>query len=150
MCSDFSTRPGLRSQSRPVFGGLGFWEISIILGIALIILGPTKLPELARSFGKGLREFRKATEEFKSTIDTEVHRPDPPKASARIESPKPAATMPSTPSPDPALTDAAPVGSEPVPAAQSAVESAEPSVEAEPVAGSGDEAPAEEPGKKTA
>lgn len=59
--------------------GLGFWEIAIILGVALLVLGPSKLPELARGLGKGLREFRKATEDFKSTIDEEVYRPDPPK-----------------------------------------------------------------------
>jgi TatA/E family protein of Tat protein translocase len=57
--------------------GLGFWEIAIILAIALIVLGPSKLPELARGLGKGLREFRKATEDFKSTIENEVNRPEP-------------------------------------------------------------------------
>ncbi len=59
--------------------GLSFWEIGIILAVALIFLGPTKLPELARSLGKGIREFRKATEDFKSTVDDEMHKPDPPK-----------------------------------------------------------------------
>jgi sec-independent protein translocase protein TatB len=59
--------------------GLGFWEIAIILAVALIVLGPSKLPELARGLGKGLREFRKATEDFKSTIEDEVYRPEPPK-----------------------------------------------------------------------
>ncbi|MEM1025455.1 MAG: twin-arginine translocase TatA/TatE family subunit [Myxococcota bacterium] len=117
-----------------MFGGLGFWEISIILGIALIILGPTKLPELARSFGKGLREFRKATEEFKSTIDTEVHRPDPPKPSARIESPKPAATVPSAP--------AAEVDS----VSETAAQDDGPKVEAEPMAVSRDEDPSPDAG----
>jgi TatA/E family protein of Tat protein translocase len=57
--------------------GLGFWEIAIILAIALIVLGPSKLPELAKGLGKGLREFRKATEEFKSTIEDEMYKPDP-------------------------------------------------------------------------
>lgn len=56
--------------------GLGFWEIAIILAIALIVLGPSKLPELARGLGKGLREFRKATEDFKATVEEEVNRPD--------------------------------------------------------------------------
>src|SRR5438876_59786 len=56
--------------------GLGFWEIAIILGIALIVLGPSKLPELAKGLGKGLREFRKATEDFKSTIEDEMNRPE--------------------------------------------------------------------------
>lgn len=57
--------------------GLGFWEIAIILVVALIVLGPSKLPELARGLGKGLREFRKATEDFKSTIEEEMHKPEP-------------------------------------------------------------------------
>jgi TatA/E family protein of Tat protein translocase len=56
--------------------GLGFWEIAIILAIALIVLGPSKLPELAKGLGKGLREFRKATEDFKSTIEDEMYKPD--------------------------------------------------------------------------
>lgn len=51
----------------------------MIMAVALLVLGPTKLPELARSLGKTLREFRKATEDFKSTIDDELHKPDPPK-----------------------------------------------------------------------
>jgi len=58
--------------------GLSFWEIAVILAIALIVFGPSKLPELARSLGKGLREFRKATEDFKSSIDSEARRPDTP------------------------------------------------------------------------
>jgi sec-independent protein translocase protein TatA len=64
------------ADGRAVFG-LSFWEIAMILAVALLVLGPTKLPELARSLGKGIREFRKATEDFKSTIDEEMHRPDP-------------------------------------------------------------------------
>jgi TatA/E family protein of Tat protein translocase len=58
--------------------GLGFWEIAIILAIALIVLGPSKLPELAKGLGKGLREFRKATEDFKSTIEDEMNKPELP------------------------------------------------------------------------
>jgi TatA/E family protein of Tat protein translocase len=56
--------------------GLSFWEIAIILAIALIVLGPKKLPELARSLGKGLKEFRKATDDFKSTMDAELRADD--------------------------------------------------------------------------
>ena len=41
--------------------GLGFGEITIILFLALLFLGPKKLPELAKSLGKGIREFQKAT-----------------------------------------------------------------------------------------
>ncbi len=57
--------------------GLGFWEISVILIIALVVLGPKKLPEMAKSLGKGIREFRSATEDFKSTLDSEMSRPAP-------------------------------------------------------------------------
>src|SRR5688500_1573452 len=60
--------------------GLGFWEIAIILAVALLVLGPSKLPELARGLGKGLREFRKATEDFKSTIEDEAYKPEPPRS----------------------------------------------------------------------
>lgn len=49
--------------------GLGFQEILLILFIALIVVGPGKLPDLARALGRGLAEFRKATNELKSTFD---------------------------------------------------------------------------------
>ena len=62
--------------------GLGFWEIAAILIVALLVLGPKKLPELARSLGKGLREFRRATDDFRTTIEDEAHKPDPPRVSA--------------------------------------------------------------------
>ena len=68
--------------------GLGFWEISVILVIALVVLGPKKLPEMAKSLGKGIREFRSATEDFKSAIDTEMSRPSP---KALPQAPTPAA-----------------------------------------------------------
>ncbi|OPL13681.1 MAG: hypothetical protein AVO34_14445 [Firmicutes bacterium ML8_F2] len=48
---------------------IGIWEILLVLAVALIIFGPAKLPELGRSIGKGLKEFRKATRELKDTIN---------------------------------------------------------------------------------
>jgi sec-independent protein translocase protein TatA len=52
-------------------GKIGLWEILLILAVALIVFGPAKLPELGRSIGNGLREFRKATSELKDTISLE-------------------------------------------------------------------------------
>lgn len=52
--------------------GIGMPELIIIMVIALIVIGPQKLPDLAKSLGKGLAEFKKATEDFKQNIDTET------------------------------------------------------------------------------
>jgi len=48
---------------------LGMTELLIILGVALLILGPKKLPELARALGKGLAEFKRATHDLHQTLD---------------------------------------------------------------------------------
>jgi TatA/E family protein of Tat protein translocase len=49
--------------------GIGMPELIIILVIALIIIGPSKLPDLARALGKGMSEFKKATQEIKESLD---------------------------------------------------------------------------------
>lgn len=49
--------------------GLGMWEILVILALALIFIGPKKLPEIAQMLGKGLMEFRKATSDFKDSVN---------------------------------------------------------------------------------
>ena len=51
---------------------LGTTEMILILLVALIFFGPRKLPQLARSMGKGLAEFRKASDDFKRTWEREV------------------------------------------------------------------------------
>jgi TatA/E family protein of Tat protein translocase len=51
---------------------IGFPELLIIVAIALIVFGPNKLPELARAFGKAMREFKKATEEVKESFQAET------------------------------------------------------------------------------
>lgn len=53
-------------------GSLGMQEIVIIFVLALIIFGPRKLPELGKSLGKGLAEFKKASNELKQTWEDEV------------------------------------------------------------------------------
>ena len=45
--------------------GIGMPELLLILGLALVVLGPKKLPELAKALGKGMAEFRRATDELK-------------------------------------------------------------------------------------
>lgn len=49
--------------------GIGFPELLLILAIALIVVGPSKLPDLARALGRGYAEFRKATNELKETLN---------------------------------------------------------------------------------
>ena len=51
--------------------GMGMPEIILIMAIALIVLGPKKLPEIAKSLGRGIAEFKKATQEFKENIEVE-------------------------------------------------------------------------------
>jgi Tat protein translocase TatB subunit len=49
--------------------GIGTWELVVILALALIILGPAKLPQVAKSIGKGLASLRKSADEVKKEID---------------------------------------------------------------------------------
>ncbi len=63
-------------------GGLGPWEIIIILVVILLIFGGKKLPELARGLGQGLREFKKATKDIKTQVDDSVNEIDEVKKEA--------------------------------------------------------------------
>ena len=55
-----------------MFGTLGGPELFLILLIALIVFGPRKLPEIGKSMGRMMAEFRKASNEFRQTIENEV------------------------------------------------------------------------------
>ena len=52
--------------------GIGLPELVIILIVALIVFGPRKLPDLAKSLGKGLAEFKKASDELKTSIESDL------------------------------------------------------------------------------
>ncbi len=55
-----------------MFGSIGMPELVIILVIALIVFGPRKLPELGRSLGKSIGEFKRASNELRNTLDDEI------------------------------------------------------------------------------
>jgi TatA/E family protein of Tat protein translocase len=112
-----------------MFGTLGGPELFLILLIALIVFGPRKLPEIGKSMGKMMAEFRKASNEFRQTIESEVEA-EKIREAARIDLPRfdsgPAATPPAPPSPastapipeaHPAMPAGEPATSAPVPPA---------------------------------
>ena len=94
-----------------MFGTLGGPELVLILVLALIVFGPRKLPEIGKSMGKMLAEFRKASNDFKRTIEDEIE------AEKRAPEPTPAAIVPPTIAPPPAGLDA---GTPPAPGLQTA------------------------------
>ena len=59
--------------------GLGMPELLVILVVAVVVIGPKRLPDIARALGKGMREFRNATDEIKHnfTVDRDVYDPRP-------------------------------------------------------------------------
>lgn len=62
--------------------GLGFWEVLLILAVALLVFGPARLPGLARSLGRGLREFRRASSDLQQAILSADTPEPPPRAGA--------------------------------------------------------------------
>ncbi len=77
--------------------GIGMPELIVIFVIALIIFGPKKLPDLGRALGRGLSEFKKASEELKAGIEAEVRA-----AEEKEERPAPSETTPPSSSSTPA------------------------------------------------
>lgn len=70
-----------------MFGSIGMPELIIILVIALIIFGPRKLPELGRSIGRSLAEFKRASNELRQTLDDEIRTEQQPRTSTSAPSP---------------------------------------------------------------
>jgi sec-independent protein translocase protein TatB len=96
---------------------VGFQEMLLIMVLALIVFGPSKLPELGKMIGRAMREFKRASDEFRSTVETNLHLND-------LDTPSPSSTPeagsmraispfnPSPPVPSVAATEAAPEGAE--------------------------------------
>ena len=83
--------------------GIGAPEFILILVIGLIVFGPGKLPELARSLGKGMREFKKATNALSQAINVPMETPVQPQAQAPAPAPQPQAPAPQAQAPQAAV-----------------------------------------------
>ena len=68
-----------------MFGSLGMPEIMLIFVVALILFGPRQMPKIGKSLGRALAEFRRASNEFKKTIEDEVAASDLKEVSRDIE-----------------------------------------------------------------
>lgn len=77
--------------------GIGTTELILIMVVALLVLGPKKLPDMARSLGKGMAEFRRASNEFTRSLTASIEEPPP------VPPPAPAA-KPAAAEPPPAPT----------------------------------------------
>lgn len=79
-------------------GNIGFPELIVIFVVALLVFGPKRLPELGRSLGRGLSEFRRASSELKHSIEREIEnveseaslsgKPKPPSGGPNLDAPK--------------------------------------------------------------
>ena len=85
-------------RSSRVFGTIGGPELFLIMVIALIVFGPRKLPEIGKSLGRMMVEFRRASNDFKRTIEEEVEADS---RRAALEPPRPALPIPAAAEPAP-------------------------------------------------
>src|SRR6185436_7425523 len=90
-----------------MFGSIGMPEMVVIAVIALIIFGPRKLPELGKSLGKSIAEFKRASNELKNTLEEEIRTEELQDARKSAQIPPTAATPPASPAP---VTTTAPEG----------------------------------------
>lgn len=84
--------------------GIGMTELIVILGVALIVFGPTRLPELARSLGRAMNEFRRASTDLRQTFREAVEEPKPAPPAQPSIAPPPADDAPAA-SPAPSAAE---------------------------------------------
>ena len=79
---------------------IGLQEMLVIGVLALLVFGPSKLPELGRMFGRAMREFRRASDEFRSTVETnlKINESEPVIAPTPVETPDTTAVLETLPS----------------------------------------------------
>jgi Tat protein translocase TatB subunit len=80
--------------------GIGMPELLLILAIALIVVGPKKLPELARALGRGIAEFKRATSDLKESLDSNTAFSELKQSFDEAKETIADATVPATPTPD--------------------------------------------------
>ena len=68
-----------------MFGSIGMPELILIFVVALLVFGPKKLPEIGKSLGKGLAEFKKASDDLKKTIENEIEQGKQEAASVKAQ-----------------------------------------------------------------
>lgn len=67
-----------------MFGSIGMPELIVIFVIALILFGPRKLPELGRSLGRSLNEFKRASNELRNSLEEEVRLDEQREAQSKV------------------------------------------------------------------
>jgi TatA/E family protein of Tat protein translocase len=82
----WASGPAPRCYSSPMFD-IGLQEMLLIGVVALLVFGPSKLPELGRMFGRAMREFRRASDEFRSTVETNLQINEADLPSPAVEPP---------------------------------------------------------------
>jgi sec-independent protein translocase protein TatA len=75
-----------------MFGSIGMPELIVIFVIALIIFGPRKLPELGKSLGKSIAEFKRASNELRNTLEEEIRVDEQRQRTTAAPAPLPAAS----------------------------------------------------------
>jgi TatA/E family protein of Tat protein translocase len=87
-----------------MFGSIGMQELIIIFVIALIIFGPRRLPDLGKSLGKSIAEFKRASNELRNTLEDEIRVDEQRQATKAVAQPAAAEPVPAAPATPPAAT----------------------------------------------